>query len=373
MIGYRSRLERDLARWEEAGLVDARAAGEIRADMAVRGVRFALAPVLGILGAVLLSFAAMTFVAANWQDLTKLTRLLILFSALWAAYGAALLLRYMHAGFLEQAAILLGTGLFGANIMLIAQMYHISGNPPDAVLMWACGALLAGVLLRSRPALGLTICLIMLWSWWEVVDHRWSSPHYGFLLAWTAVALPVAWLRWRAGYHMLALALAAWIVGIGYLFEDWSMFFGSRDAHPLVIIIGLAIMLSVVVAGRTIEHVTKFAGPLVVYGLGITYAGLFALQFVERIPVLTIAALAGATLVIMIAALFYGARSHNSALTRLAYSLFSIELLGLYFKTLGTLLDTALFFLLAGVIVIALAAVAWALHRRQLLGSGAQT
>lgn len=372
MLRYRSRLERDLRRWEEDGLIDAKSAAAIRADMAARTSRFNLAPVLGILGAVLLCFAAMSFVAANWQEISKLTRLLMLFVALWGAYAAALLLRRIQAPNLEQAAILLGTGLFGANIMLIAQMYHISGNPPDAVLMWACGTLLAGVLLRSRPALGLTICLIALWSWWEVVAQRWSSPHYGFLLGWTAVALPVAWLRWRAGYHMLALAFAAWIAGIGYLLEDWSMF-GSRGAHPLVIIVGLAITLTVVVAGQTIERVTKFAGPLAVYGLGITYAGLFALQFLERTPDLTIAVLAGLTLVIMIAALFYGARSNNPALTRLAYSLFSIELLALYFETLGSLLDTALFFLLAGVIVILLATVAWALHRRQLLGSGAQT
>ena len=42
-----------------------------------------------------------------------------------------------------------GIAVYGASIMLIAQMYHMEGNPPDAVLMWALGALLAAVLVRS--------------------------------------------------------------------------------------------------------------------------------------------------------------------------------------------------------------------------------
>ncbi len=51
------------------------------------------------------------------------------------------------------AATLLGVAVFGASIMLISQMYHMDGNPPDAVLVWAIGALVTGVLLKSNPAL----------------------------------------------------------------------------------------------------------------------------------------------------------------------------------------------------------------------------
>ena len=35
--------------------------------------------------------------------------------------------------------LLIGGAVFGASIMLIAQTYHISGNPADAVLLWAAG------------------------------------------------------------------------------------------------------------------------------------------------------------------------------------------------------------------------------------------
>jgi uncharacterized membrane protein len=49
----------------------------------------------------------------------------------------------------------------------------------------------------------------------------------------------------------------------------------------------------------------------------------------------------------------------------IGYVAFSIEILGLYFKTIGSLLSTSAFFLSAAVLVAALAVVAYRLHARQ--------
>ena len=78
MIGYRARLDGDLERWRQAGWVTAEGALAIRAELASRAARFGLPQVLALLGGVLLCFAAMTFVASNWQALSKLARLAIL-------------------------------------------------------------------------------------------------------------------------------------------------------------------------------------------------------------------------------------------------------------------------------------------------------
>jgi uncharacterized membrane protein len=281
----------------------------------------------------------------------------LLFAGLWGAYIGAAAFQRSGMAFLSEAAILLGVGLFGASIMLIAQMYHIEGNPPDAVLTWAAGSLLAGVLLRSRTALALAIALVSLWSWWEVAEGR-GAVHWAFLAGWAVVAVPVIWLRWHSGYHLLAIALAAWIVGLGYQLalpgpETFAM------AHLLVIAVGLA----AIAGGLALRNTDNFAAPLTVYGLGIAYAGLFALQIIEKPPGWIIALLAILSLALIVTVLTFAIRTGNSALTGMAYLLFSVELLALYFKTLGTLLDTALFFMVAGVIVIALALLAWRLSR----------
>lgn len=60
-----------------------------------------------------------------------------------------------------------------------------------------------------------------------------------------------------------------------------------------------------------------------------------------------------------------GLRTHNQGIVWIRYVAFSIEILGLYFKTIGSLLSTSAFFLSAAVLVAALAVVAYRLHARQ--------
>jgi uncharacterized membrane protein len=54
----------------------------------------------------------------------------------------------------------------------------------------------------------------------------------------------------------------------------------------------------------------------------------------------------------------------------LGYAGFSIEVLALYFKTIGTLLGSSLFFLSVGVIIVLLAAAAYRLHSRGQVAAG---
>ena len=164
-----------------------------------------LASALGILGAVLIGFGAMSFVAAHWNEMPRLFRLAMIFGGLFGAYGiAGVLFERKHPTF-AHAAILAGVAIFGAGIMLIAQMFHIEGHPPDAVLTWALGALAAGVILQSNPALALAMLLVCLWSGWETTDGR-GEVHWAFLLGWGAVTAAIAWQRWVGGLHLAAVA-----------------------------------------------------------------------------------------------------------------------------------------------------------------------
>src|SRR5262245_2617635 len=218
MSFYRYRLERDLERWQAAGWLTPGGAGAIRNDLEQRRRAFTAAPVLAVLGAILFGFAAMSFVAAHWTGLSKLARLSLLLAALWACYGGAAVLFQRQLSAFGHAAVLGGIGMFGASIMLIAQMYHMEGNPADAILLWALGALLAAVLAASPAALAASFVLLSVWSWAE----RFASDTavFSFLIAWSAAALTAAWLGWRPGLHLAALALLAWLVPLGYFILD---------------------------------------------------------------------------------------------------------------------------------------------------------
>jgi uncharacterized membrane protein len=353
MWSYRKRLERDLVRWREAGWVTPEGESAIRQDLA-KGVRaLGLANILAILAAVLIGFAAMSFVAANWQDMPRVFRVGLLLASLWVSYGlAGALARRALSGF-AHAAILLGVAIFGASIMLISQMYHMDGNPPDAVLTWAGGALLAGVLLGSDPALAFAMVLVAVWGGWEETQRE--EVYWPFLAPWALVSAAFYWRRWRPGLHLSGLALTAFVVSLGYLLAE-------GHAHGLVVALGLAVA-GLALAGERLKPELSGLWPGALnYGMIIAFAALLALQFVETPALDVFTLLAVLALALSIAAIFWGLKSVNRGALWLGYIGFSIEIFAVYMKTIGTLLNTSLFFLVAGLLLSALAALAYRLH-----------
>ncbi|MEQ1719039.1 MAG: DUF2157 domain-containing protein, partial [Hyphomicrobium sp.] len=116
---------------------------------------------------------------------------------------------------------------------------------------------------------------------------------------------------------------------------------------------------------RTRQESATLSQPVLGYAAATAFAGLMALQFVERTTVTELAVLAAVTLILLLALIWYGISTRQRGALWLGYIGFSIEILALYSKTVGTLLDTSLFFLVAGLIFAGLAAFAWRLHARQ--------
>lgn len=361
MWRYQRRLERDLSRWSAAGWVTPEGDKRIRAEIGAARPGFGLSGALAVLGAVLLGFAAMSFVAANWQEMSKLARLGVLGAGLVAAYaGAGVLFDRKLDGF-AHAALLLGVAMFGASIMLIAQMYHMEGNPPDAVLTWAAGALGTGALVGSNPALALAVLLTGLWSGWETAIT--GGVHWWFVPAIALVMAAMAGRGWQAGLKLAGLALSVWVVALGYLLND-------GHAHALVVLIGLVLVGAALASRHPAARLPVDLSSLIGVGMAIAFAGMFALQFVETVSIATLIVLAILTLAALLAAIAWGSRTGQGGVMWLGYAGFSIEVLGIYFKTIGTLMGSSLFFLLTGLLVLALAYLAWRLHERTQLTVG---
>ncbi len=328
-----------------------------------------LAGILGILGAVLLGFAAMSFVAANWQEMSRLLRLSIIFAGLLGSYAAAALLFERRMDAFAHAAVLLGVAVFGAGIMLIAQMYHIDGRPPFAVLVWALGGLGAGVLLRSNPALVASALVFALWWGWEPVLA--NRAHLPFLLPLAGIGAMFLAERWRPGLHVVGALAAAWIVWLGYIENHGHL-------HWLGALIGLAASAALVAALEKAPDANLFgadvravAPPALGYAMVAAFAGSFAMQFIENPALPELVLLAAVTMGLLLGGIVYGVRAGLRAIVWLGYTGFSAEILSLYFNTVGTLLGSSVFFLVAGLIVIALAGLAWRLHRAEELRQGA--
>lgn len=356
MLITQARLQADLKRWQTEGWVTDAGATAILRDIAHRRSGAGLYGALAVLGAVLLGAAAMSFVAAHWDSLSKLSRLALLGGGIGASYAAAFELFRRRLDPFAHAAVLAGIALFGASIMLIAQMYHMDGNPPDAVWLWSLGALAAGLLLRSNPALAASVVLICVWNGMTVEQDS-KLIHWGFLPMWIAAAAGVANTRWRAGKHLLALALSGWLIVSCLQIE-------RETGRYLLVAIGLAMAVTAALRADVIDRWRPISATLLAYGMVLAYIGLFVIQFLDHVrrtgDQQTHLWLWGSTtLTLLIAAMAAGWRTGNGRVLWLAYAGFSIEILALYIAKIGSLLGTSAFFFLMGVLVIALAALAY--------------
>lgn len=422
MFGYSSRLRSDLARWRSQGWITPELEAKLHADALAHRPGIAISTIVGLLGAALLGFAVIAFVAANWDGLSKLTRLIVLFGALWAAYGTTFVLhRTGHPAFAE-LALLVGGVIFGANIMLIAQTYHISGYTPDALLLWAAGVLLAAALLSSTPSLVLGIGLVTLWIAWDRTDGN-QFAVWQALVAFAICAGLVWWRRSIVALHALLVGLVIWL---------FAEFIDAKLPLWPLSLLGLAVCAIGLAGARAGQEMQRdFLAPLAIYGalltlgahighqisrsdgyLRLTEAGqtgwiaFGALAIVLGVilwrkwltpgTVATIGLyglalcllasieprmLLGATPVrptvaigmafgalLLAAAVWTIVRATDigwRGLTIVGFLAFGAELLYIYFETFGGLLSTSLFYLVAGLLLIALSVVFIGLERRR--------
>jgi uncharacterized membrane protein len=358
MLISQARLQSDLTRWQAQGWVSEQGAAAIRRDLASQSsTGFGLYGALAVLGAILLGFAAMSFVAAHWDELSKLAKLTLIGTGLIGCYAAAYDLFRRNLDGFAHAAVLAGVALFGGAIMLIAQMYHMDGNPPDAVWLWALGALAAGLLLRSNPALAASVVLICIWSFMTVQEQH-LRVHWGFLPMWALAASGIAMTRWRQGMHLLALVLSGWIVLSCLQFD-------RAAGRYALLAIGLLLSGTAIVGGDRIDRWRQISGTMLAHGMTLAYIALFMIQFATRswfggdTPAPSLWIWGSLTLALLIGAMAAAWRIGHQRALWMAYLFFSIEIFALYIAKIGSLLGTSAFFFIMGLLVIALATIAY--------------
>jgi len=160
---YMKTLQQDLGHWIEQGWVDAGNKDKILQHVASKKPAVNVISILAILGVVLLGFASISFVAANWAEMGKLIRVTLILSAMWIAFLIAAFAIHRKVMVYAHAFGLLGAILFGAGIMLIAQTFNIQAHYPTGVLVWFFGAFATAFVLQSKPVLIFSTLLAGLW------------------------------------------------------------------------------------------------------------------------------------------------------------------------------------------------------------------
>ena len=142
-------IEKRLARWVAAGLLDADQAERIAAFERERGKPVFLYAVAG-LGGLAIAIGLVSIVASNWDAIPgrlKLAIDLVMVGGL--GYGVS---RWDRSGpgWAREAGILVLYGLVVASIALIGQVYQLGGKAHEALAVWS--ALTALLMTRGRSS-----------------------------------------------------------------------------------------------------------------------------------------------------------------------------------------------------------------------------
>jgi uncharacterized membrane protein len=403
---YLRQLKRDLEEWIAKGLVPASSRDAIL-ESAGAGSRTRLDLIFAVFGVILVGAGAMSFVAANWEMMGKFSRLVVLFGTMWAAYAIAIYFLASARDVIGQAFILLGVLMFGANIMLIAQTYNINAHFPDGVMLWALGALAAAVIAPSRAALAAALALGSLWTWQEF-SYFDVVLHIPFLFFWAACAAMAFIFAWRPGVHLTILALIFWFVlntegfarllGWGevesvtiYIFVPlalWSLMqlfdargnaFSVTGSHYAFFIFLVAYFVlhfadnndkaspdsSWVIFAMTMSLIAFAAGVVgisrkainIVDLLGIAFACVTTIAYVYLVQrndeALDVPYLAF-TLLILLWSLQRGVRTEDRFVINLSTVFFGLWVIYVYFVLFSDRIDTTVFFLVGGLLLILL-------------------
>jgi len=233
---FRRELRSQAKLWEAEGLIDTslyqQLADRYQFHTLETASRNRFLSILISLGSILLAIGVITFVAANWQIWSREVRVALLLSLFVAVNVAGFYLWRIppsrsknsnpnipattgRSKLLGEGLLLLGALILGANMALMAQMFHIGGSSYGLFLAWGIGVLGMAYSLRLTSLGVLSALLIGLGYWLAVLDFS-SKIEFSWLevlvrqmpIAASIMFIPLAyWCRSRAIFCLGAIVL----------------------------------------------------------------------------------------------------------------------------------------------------------------------
>ena len=432
---YYSRLRRDLKEWVSRGWVSEENSARIQSHIEARGrARYQPASIALAAGILLILVGVIAFVGANWDGIPFGARLFILFANMLFLYAAANVVIHRDAHpWIAHSLFILVSGFFGANILLIAQIYNLNtGDLSAALMLWCAGALLTAWGARSPPTLYAVFATLLIYL--HFLDRMNADPLTLFLffsIAWSAATLTAWQWKWKQGFHIITIAFLYFMIqftsalrefsemerGAVFAISFFALFMGSlflqrrpkRDAMEdswlmqklpimeryafLPFIIGFIFLYA---ASSQSDAVFAYNGFALAF-LGLVGAALGAsiisIYLQQKTMLLKRDALALFAITLgvlsqpylpffnMSAPLFWAHAAFVGALALwvidfgmrsdnfwrfIGYLLFGAQLMHIYIRAFGSLLETSVFLILGGILLLA---AAFGMHRFHLWSS----
>ncbi len=355
-----------------------------------------LVVILATFGAILVGAGVILFVGSNWQEITRWQKLVLILGTTGVTYAAGYWLQeqrgYPRIG---QALLLLATLFYGAGIFLVAQLYHFNANNPYLHTAWFIGVFPLAYLLRSRAILTLALLLGLFDLGFYLAARLDIWPDEGAfftLYLTTGVALyALALLQARSARtafygppYLLFGALTVFLFLYLLAFEDISRevsltsqdlpwgglpgwFWGLQGAFTAMAALSVVGVLVAVATARRPWGTFLYEVAAVLVLLGTAYLTLFA-PFWQQAWAPT-AYWAGFNLLLaalILGVIVAGVVTRRPALVNVGIVFFALDLMTRYIEIARGMLQTSLFFILGGLLLLGIGFVLERVRRRLL-------
>jgi uncharacterized membrane protein len=147
------KLEKKLAQWQQAGLIDADTASRIAEHEAGQSRPVVLYAVGGV-GAVAIVLGIVAIIASNWASISPGTKLSI---DVLAAVGLAIAILRSSPGWVREILVIVNYGFVLASMALIGQIYHLDSGTWRGLLAWSVATAPMMLMARGRFAASLWV------------------------------------------------------------------------------------------------------------------------------------------------------------------------------------------------------------------------
>lgn len=170
-------LANELVKWRNEGLLDRVSSEKIAAryDIDLQNVSDKKSFILKLIAYLFLALSLITLVGANWEEMPRAVRLLIIISILAFVNLSALFMLKNGRESMAISLFFLGNFCYGIAIALIAQIYHLGEHMPNGVLLWAVGAFILSIATKKSILITQSLAIALLWFLMDIelrVSHE---------------------------------------------------------------------------------------------------------------------------------------------------------------------------------------------------------
>ncbi|MBN7288533.1 MULTISPECIES: DUF2157 domain-containing protein [Campylobacter] len=184
-------LSGEIVKWRDKGIIDTQTAQKIASlyNINLNSTHDTTNFILKLVAYQFFSLAFFTLIGANWEEIPRFGRLLIvLFVLALVNLGGFFTLKKGKENS-ATALFLLGNFCYGAAIALIAQIYHLGEHMADGVLLWAVGSFALSFAVGRSILIAQSLAIALFWF---VMEIEFGLVMHGFLI-FVAISCYVLW------------------------------------------------------------------------------------------------------------------------------------------------------------------------------------